>query len=203
MLSYFRNCKHCGLGYFANNFSPVDLFCKKCWLKLEKTKAPLQARYFKAENLSVRTLYLWREKDSIVGDLIQGLKGGTPRDVLRRLTEEMSFRFFNGNDYVIVPVPPSKVGEKDHAFMMAKFISEGLGLPLWNGLAWVNKKQSQKFSSKTERFEVTMKKTLRLPTRHGIILVDDLITTGATILAAKHVIKSLNPIEVWTLACRI
>ncbi len=203
MWSYFRNCKHCGFGFFKNNFTKVDLFCKDCWFLLEIAKSPLRAIFFKGDGIAVRSLYVWTQERPIVGNLIHGLKGGTPINVLTRLSIEIARKFYNQENCIIVPIPSSKVGEKDHAYLIAKCIAETLDIPMWDGLIWENKTKNQKFLNKTERFRASMKKTKSLPRNSKIILVDDLVTSGATIMAAKRAIQSLKPIEVWTLACRI
>lgn len=154
----------------------------------------------------VRYLYTWSEKESIVGDLIHGLKGGTPKEILKIFARDLCSRHSLGERYpnsVVIPIPSSKVGVKDHAYILAKHISEELDLPFWDGLKWVNKNTSQKFLSKTERFIARMQKTKRLNRKLKVILIDDLVTTGATAAAAQGAIKGLNPIEVWALACRI
>ncbi len=203
MNSYSRNCKHCGLSFFHNDFKPIDFFCKKCWFGLEKYKTPPQFKIYKSPEVLVRPLFLWDEKESEVGNLIHGLKGGTPFEIIRKLSLEIIARESPAQDAIIVPVPSSKVGEKDHAYQIAGIISEELGLRLWCGLQWENKSTNQKFLKKTERFVSTMIKTEKLPCTKKVILIDDLVTTGATAMAAYKAIKSLNKIEVWALACRI
>lgn len=198
MYSYFRNCKHCGRSFFK-----IDLFCKSCWEKLEIHKAPLNSKIYKAPEVLVRHLYTWTEKESIVGDLIHGLKGGTPKEILKMFAIDLCRRGQRYPNSVVIPVPSSKVGVKDHAYILAKYISEELNFPFWDGLEWLNKSTSQKFLSKTERFIAQMQKTGRLNRKLRVILVDDLVTTGATATAAQRAIKGLNPIEVWSLACRI
>jgi predicted amidophosphoribosyltransferase len=201
--SLFRNCKHCGLGIFANDFQKINFFCKKCWEKLESEKTKPHFVIYKTPEIAVRSLFVWREKESIVKDLIHGLKGGTPFMVLSDLARELSERYVLEGDTVIVPVPSSKVGEKDHAFIMAKIISESQGLEFWNGLEWKNKRRNQKFLNKTERFVSEMKMTQKLSSKKRVILIDDLVTTGATAVAAFKALKGLNQIEVWSLACRL
>ena len=203
MLSYFRNCKSCGYGIFQNQLKAIDFFCQRCWFELEKNKVASHTVIYKTPEVLVRPLFIWKDKESIVGDLIHGLKGGTPRNVLDRLSVEISMRSFTKESAIIVPVPSSKVGEKDHSYYIAKCISETLGFELWDGLLWKNKDRNQKFLNKTERFEIEMTKTKILPRKTRVILIDDLVTTGATAIAARKAIKSLNQIEVWALACRI
>lgn len=198
MYSYFRNCKHCGLSFFKINF-----FCKPCWEKLENHKTTLNSKIYKTPDVVVRCLYTWSSKESIVGDLIHGLKGGTPLAILELLAKDLSRMQAHGPHSVVVPVPSSKVGVKDHAYILAKCISRELNFPFWDGLAWENKSTNQKFLSKTERFVSRMKKTKELSRKFNVILIDDLVTTGATALAAKKVLKGPNPIEVWSLACRL
>lgn len=194
---YFRNCKHCGRCFFK-----IEFFCKKCLEKLEQHRAPIQS-VFKTPEIMVRPLYIWKEKESIVADLIHGLKGGKPEVFLKTLAVELAKKYQANSNSVVVPVPSSKVGVKDHAYMLAKYISEELELPLWSGLEWVEKNKNQKFLNKTERFVAQMKKTQRINRKLKVILIDDLVTTGATGLAAHKAFKSPNPLEVWALACRL
>lgn len=203
MISYFRNCKRCGFCLFHNQFKPIDFFCEKCWYLLEKEKTKIGFKIYKSQDIFVKPLYLWKEKESVVGDLIHGLKGGTPMEIIERLSLEIAFREKHQKDIVTVPVPSSKVGDKDHAFQMAKCISQKLNVELWNGLIWKEKSTNQKFLKKTERFDSTMEKTLDLPAGKRVVLIDDLVTTGATTMAAFKAIKGLNQMEVWALACRI
>lgn len=203
MISYLRNCKHCGLSFFHNQLKPIDFFCKKCWTTLEKERAPANFKIYKSPEIIVKPLFLWKKKDSIVGSMIHGLKGGTPEDIIRKVSLEIVFREAHRMNLLIVPVPSSKVGEKDHAYQIANIISQELEVDLWNGLIWENKRTNQKFLKKTERFVSSIAKTEDLPRGKQVILIDDLVTTGATASAAFKAIKSLNQIEVWALACRM
>lgn len=203
MISYLRNCKHCGLGFFHNQMNPIDFFCKKCWAVLEKEKARENFKIYKSPEILVKPLFLWKKKESIVGSMIHGLKGGTPEDVIKKISLEIAFRESRRKDIVIAPVPSSKVGEKDHAYQIANILSQELNVELWNGLKWGAKKSNQKFLKKFERFENSMIKIANLPRGKQLVLIDDLVTTGATASAAFKAIKSLNQIEVWALACRM
>jgi predicted amidophosphoribosyltransferase len=202
MFSLFRNCKHCGLGIASNDLKKISFFCNVCSQEIEKHKTPTHYSIYKTPEILIRPLYLWTEKESIVKDLIHGLKGGTPWPVLKKLSLELSQRYVADRESVIIPVPSSKVGEKDHAYLMAKIISEDQDLEFWNGLEWKNKKRNQKFLNKTQRFENQMKIIIKPPQKR-VILIDDLVTTGATAMAAYKAFKGLNQIEVWSLACRL
>jgi predicted amidophosphoribosyltransferase len=202
-IDFFRNCKHCGFGISNNGFKKIDFFCNICWAKLEKYKTKDHVVIYKTPEILVRPLFLWDEKECIVKDLIHGLKGGTPKKVLETLSLEFSNRFTADRETVVIPVPSSKVGEKDHSYVMAKVISEGQNLELWDGLEWKYKKTNQKFLSKTERFVSEMRTTKSLSIQRRVILIDDLVTTGATAMAAYKAFKGLNQIEVWSLACRL
>lgn len=202
-LSYLRNCKGCGLGFGSNNFTPIDFFCDDCWLALERYKTQNHFLIYKTPSVRVRSLFIWKEKDCLVQDLIHGLKGGTPRDVIHQLTLELSKRYSVDNKTVIIPVPSSKVGESDHAKSMAEIISKDHNLELWDGLRWRRKTRNQKFLNKTERFVAEMILVEKLPINKRVILIDDLVTTGATAQAALKALKGLNNIEVWSLACRL
>lgn len=203
MYSWFRNCKSCGHGIFKNRFHPINFFCDECFLKLENHKAPLNVKIFKEPGIIIKPLYLWKEKESEVAHLIHGLKGGKPLDFLSEIAMEISRRNTVSDGTIIIPVPPSKVGEKDHSHHLAKLVSRQLNCVFWDGLKWKNKRTHQKFLNKTERFRNEMERTKTLPKCKKIILVDDLVTTGGTVFAAHKAIKSPKQIEVWSVACRI
>ncbi len=170
---------------------------------MEKEKVLSNFKLYKSPQVLVKPLLLWKEKESVVGSLIHGLKGGTPEDIISKISLEIAFRESRRKDLLIVPVPSSKVGERDHAFQIAYFVSQELKLHMWEGLKWERKTTNQKFLKKTERFVNTMIQTKDLPRGKEVILIDDLVTTGATATAAYNAIKSLNQIEVWALACRM
>lgn len=202
MESFFRHCKHCGAGFFKN-FSTIEFFCQDCWLKLESQRAPRNFKIYKTEKIIIHPHYIWRNDEDIVRDLVSGLKGGTPYLVLERLCNSLCKLKKPDQDSLIIPVPSSKVGEKDHAYLMADLISKKLGLEFFPCLEWAKKGTSQKFLNKNDRFNIEMKSTRKLPGKKGVILVDDVVTTGATAGAALKAFKGLNQIQVWSLACRI
>ncbi len=171
-------------------------------IQLEKFRLPKNHCELRNVNFAIRALYQWSNGDETVGNVIRGLKGGTPRPALKYFAKEVALRNFTNEKCVVIPIPPTKVGAKDHSYYLAEEIAEQCGYEMKTLLYWKNKKVGQKYLKKTARFQNLIGAKDRLANFDKVILVDDLVTTGATVLAASRAIKGLNKIEVWALACR-
>lgn len=184
-LSYFKPLASCVIG---NGNAELTVFSR--FLYSDKIKFLIQSKY----SQSIGTLV----KASKLLSLCQGF--------------EQAINSLDG--WVIVPVPLHWTRQLNRGFnqaqILAKGLSKSINAPIVNAL--YRKKQTKFQAStqtKTERSENvsnafdlntlsllgrTKKKLLEKIDSKGIILVDDLLTTGATLLeCAKILKKELNP----------
>lgn len=198
----WQTCPGCG------SYDITDaLVCPPCRLWLaSKARAGFDIR----SDWSHRFLFDWSPgEDSVLSNTILALKGRVEKRAWDYWANEFLYRhrdrIFSLRDRVICAAPAGHVDD-DHASLFARALASRLGLPyggrplLKTGLA------SSRGLSRRDRLsrEDFVKSTGFTPTPESkIILVDDVLTTGATALAVKQALKSPLGFEVWTLAARV
>lgn len=201
---FFRSCAWCHRWQWK-----TDFFCESCWecLLRERTALtrPIHGCYV---GLNVMSLWDWREDSNRrLESLIYGLKGGGLASVQKRLAwywVEKATRLHQKVDprAIIVPAPPMIPGYPDHAWGLANALSDLLHRPLILALERQNQGE-QKTKGRGGRLGIELRKVGDLPLEcPQVIFVDDVITTGATAMAAKKALKAHRGFFVWTLAER-
>lgn len=109
----------------------------------------------------------------------------------------------NLDEYIVVHIPTAtaRVRERsfDHCQLLAKQISERLGLRRMEVLGrigqdtQVGSTRSQRISRAQSHYYV---KNHHAPYARKILLVDDVMTTGATLIAATRALRHANAVEV-------
>ena len=190
---YFRFCANCRC-FYGN----TDLYCVGCWKKIVKEVQQTrksEIEIAELEKINGHHLINWEEGNGeLIANLIYSLKGGGLKIANQRLALFLVQEFLANNrqldlnHFVVVPAPAKIPGDHDHAYQLASSISSLLKIPICEDLLRVNSKKQQKDRSKQEREKLKFI-NVEDKRRRGILFVDDVITTGTTILAGYKALK--------------
>jgi predicted amidophosphoribosyltransferase len=194
-----RSCAICGLTSY-----PIRFLCPDCLHKL-RTKW-VKPQVFYQENLTIHYLTEWNSQNGLLmSDLLTKLKGKRSKRAWEEIAEWYLQYFVTSlpSNAIIVPLPSSNNAKAHHAQHFAKSLSKRLRVPVVEPLMRQDK-GSQKKRSKQQRRQIKMslKPDIFIPEGAQIVLVDDLVTTGSSILAASKVLGKRRILAAWTFACR-
>lgn len=124
-------------------------------------------------------------------------------DVLNAVVSTESVNTQFGNNVLVVPVPTAtkRTRERgfDHSKLLARQLATSLGLQYADVLGRIGQK-SQVGASRHDRISQSKNeyyiKTPRLVSGYKIILVDDVVTTGATLIACSKVLRASGALSV-------
>lgn len=207
-LFFPRKCNHCG-----NNLDKTEKeVCKRCLFEIPKTKFhadpdnPVNKTFWGRVNVEFATSGYYFTKKSILQNLLHHIKYHNKKELAFELgkylgTELSSVENFNECD-MIIPVPLHPVKKKKRGYNQSEWIANGLSeklaIPVNNNILirHINSK-SQTKKNREERWEnVRSAFSIKTPENNQpkhVLLVDDVITTGATIEAcASLLIEYLN-----------
>jgi len=193
-----RCCSHCG-SFQAND----SQFCAACEADLWR-RHPI-TRQFDIANTDIQAwaLFDWfPDQDRKVSKLMISLKGGQLESafqfyakafVIRRSLSDLP------SNAVLVPCP-GRPGRR-HSEMWAQSVSKLLGLPVMEALEPEEENGTQKGKSRSERQRIRYRRKSVLRHKY-VIFIDDIVTTGATAVAAQKALGPTEGFEVWCLAHR-
>jgi predicted amidophosphoribosyltransferase len=204
IFSWIRCCLHCG-----KYDPPIRTFCSDCWLKFLQQ---ITVRLHKVSpDFFVITLIDWNDENyDLVLSFVLAQKGG---GLVGLISEIISWNLIDINERICgvkvsqnssfasrevsfeeqyaVPIP-AKLRKKDHAYFIASILSEKIGLnfaPNTLKVTTTKIQKSQKFRIRLERKQVEFALKMGENFNQGVLIIDDIVTTGSTLLAAK---KALN-----------
>ena len=158
----------------------------------------------------IRLFDWYEENDFFIRLLLNSLKKGAPEFIFNELSQELLRRIIHvrslRTNNVIIPAPAEKSHFKDHAFCLASSLANLTGYSVQSPLSRVTadeggKLRKQKLQSKAERRKVHFQ-TKKYFSYKSCIFVDDILTTGATALAAYKALNKPSSFLVMTLAWR-
>lgn len=145
----------------------------------------------------LKAVYVYGEYKNINKEIVKSLKFGCKRHAASPIAKMLSefLPYFNEKPMLIpVPSAPSHVRQRgfDHTLVMTRELSDKTGLPIVKLLVKTNDIR-QVGSSRKQRLE-QIKGSFRLKkfatdTPEHVILIDDVVTTGATLSEAARVLK--------------
>lgn len=224
--NYLRSCAVC-----STALSPIDLLCALCWRDfssiMNRTGKLKQPDY----PFPVYSLLTWNtQNEAYVKKLIYGFKGGRAVGAAEKLaTLFLSERFLSvspseqrdTNDVLLTQAPAKSF---DHASLWAHALSIPLQTraysPFRERVASSKRQKQLRQAERSERryeireqfagsFARPMSDSARedqifskKPSSKRIVFADDVITSGATAMAAYMALGDPDQFEVWTLAAR-
>ncbi|HCL57932.1 MAG TPA: hypothetical protein DHW82_13130 [Spirochaetia bacterium] len=179
----------------SENLLPV---CEKCYTSLPDLK--IQSIQ-KAREIDIyfQSLFTALPYSKPIQTLLHEIKFKNRKKLLEYILSQLLFEFPEKYDLVtFVPISLQRFSERgfNQAQVIASKISKDLGIPIKSLLRKKNiKKQSQK--NKKERFESLLYPPFQMKRKNKvkdskILLVDDILTTGATLAGCAKVLKTFG-----------
>lgn len=187
--------------------------CHECFQKLEAYNDihPWQAERISDGTIDNSLSAFWFREGTPIQPLLHAMKYGKTRGVGIMLGRYLGSKIGSmpGEQFnYIIPVPLHKAKYRDRTFNQSEFIAKGVTQIintqiLKDGISRTRFTGTQTKLSKPERkenvsgaFEVNPKYAENISGKN-IILIDDVITTGATILECASVLKKTRAGKVW------
>ena len=196
-----------------------EFLCTDCLNKIEirnKLQCPLCNKEQATENLclscqkksSLDNIIIAANYDNeILQKAIHYFKYKYVKDLHISLSKIMIKKLSNiqlPNNINIIPTPLHKKRELERGFNQSELLAKQLNIPIINNVLWRKKNiQHQADLNKKQRLN-NIKDCFRIDNIHliqnsNILLIDDVITTGATLSEQAKLLKKNNARRVWAL----
>lgn len=214
-----RTCSVCGKPLAADE----KFLCRKCFMDLPRThyeEIPFNSfEQLMAGKVPVErcTSYFFYHKSDPYAAILHDIKYHNMPNMGTWLTQravgEMSDSGFFNNIDAIVPVPLHYTKLASRGYNQSQYLAQGIakatGLPIVKAIKAVKEHSTQTHKDAAER-QKNIEGTFAIAPRHmpalqgkHLLLVDDVVTTGSTLLACATVLKNAIPtarISLFTLA---
>lgn len=209
-----RFCVSCSITLFTDEI----FICKKCYAKISilhdhEIKSEFE-RKFETENLvdDYNSLFLFKEKGPLQ-DLIHNLKYKQKFKIGIFLGEKLGKGkkdiITNWNVDFIIPIPLHHLKKVERGYNQARYIAKGLGKiskinikpnivkRVKNTLSQTKLSNDERKGNMLGAFKIKDSKSIN---GKNIIIIDDVITTGTTVLELAKVLKENGAKKVFCLA---
>lgn len=196
--------------------SQEDSVCISCMVSLPRTgilNTPgneMERRFWGIYPIERATALYYYVKGGLVANILHGMKYHGRRKLCRQMgrvmgTEMLDSGFYNGIDFIL-PVPLHKNRLRDRGYnqseLLARGISDITSVPVvvdaltrkYNNATQTHKSAFERWKNAEGLFEIT-ENAHSLSGRH-ILLIDDVLTTGATISACLDALKTVDSIKI-------
>ncbi len=209
-LFYPNVCQSCGNALNQQE----EVICISCELRLPKTgfhmhdENPVSRVFWGRINIKAATSFLFFSKQGKVQNLIHQLKYRRQKDVgveLGRLfgIELQKSPFYKDIDFIIpVPLHPKKLRKRGYnqSLVIAEGLKESMGVDVFTGLQRKIHSSTQTKKTRYERWE-NVKDIFKIENpeeleNKSILLIDDVLTTGATLEACATVLSDVPNISI-------
>ena len=202
-------CLSCAAVLEAPTSSPL---CPRCWRRVAKFPVGADLGHGLPEIAGVMAIGPF---DDVLRDVIHGLKFQGRRALAAELgpmLREAGAPLLSGAD-AVVPVPLHPWRQWTRGYNQAALLAETLGLPVWHVVKRARATSSQSTLDKAARrrnvrrafslggwWPGSRASARRLVHGRVVVLVDDVVTTGATLDACGRVLRAAGATEVRALA---
>ncbi len=205
----FNNCIQCG----SFSFRP-SMMCAHCEWNLIHVAQNKRTVFNDVQGVSCLGLFRWqRDNNRILNRLAVVLKGRFQKTAWDYYAERTLSEWLKVERLletaILVPCP-SRDGQKDHSYLFAEALARLTQLPLVSALAREDGKE-QKGLSRMDRQTRSLKRfrlnkeaieKIALVGPVTIYFIDDIITTGSTVAAAKFYLSRLGHVKAISLIIR-
>lgn len=206
-LFFPARCHICG-----NDLAPGERFiCNPCINSLPRTgyhrslRNPMEERFAGQFPFVAATGHFFYSRDSSVAQLIQDMKYRNFPAIAEKLGEitgsELLHTGFLNDVEIIVPLPMHFLKQARRGYNQTDHLAKGMGkasgIPVGMALKMVRSRKSQTALSRSQRLKNA--ENLFITNRKfdlnnkGVLLVDDICTTGATMGAAAKALTDIFP----------
>lgn len=203
-LFYPHVCENCGQDLTVTE----EVLCVVCMRKLPLTSFqltpdnPVEKIFFGRVHLQHATAGYYFARDTCLQQLIHQFKYGGRKDIAIYLGRQLGLQLKESSwceeVSFIIPVPLNRAKQRHRGYNQAAMLAKGIGemlncAVLEDGLARKAHSVTQTHKTRLERWEnvaevFSLNYPEKIKGRH-ILLVDDVLTTGATLEACAHALQ--------------
>jgi ComF family protein len=196
-------------------YEQEEVICTKCLYHLPRTNFhvhesnPVSRTFWGRVELNAATSYLFFSKQGKTQRLMHNLKYRGKKQVGIYLGKQFGKELLKSDFYqsvqVVIPVPMHPKKQQKRGYNQSDLIAEGIAMAMnaelqTNNLVKVLNTSSQTKKSRYKRWEnvkdvFQVRDEVLLKNKH-VLLVDDVITTGATIEACAHRLANIEGVTI-------